>query len=437
VNEALEPAEQRLRPVLRTASPVLSPDRGLDAVNLLLAGCGSVYGAFIPVYLTEQAWTQAQIGFLLTLNTIASMVFQVPAGLMIDLLGPRRRQVLAVAVIGMGLTPLLLAVAPQPVVALPALVLLAAATSFPTPAVNAISLAVAGRAGFSERLGRNSRYGSIGAGCGALIMGVSISAGLQAGVFLFAVALTVPTPWAIYAIGPDRVHLSRHGIMQPNQAKAADHQGWRRLLRDKHLLIFGACVAMFSVASAGVLQVATVAVNAQLGAQSGLIIAAFLILPQIVVATISPSIARAAEIYGRRGVLLVGFATLPLRGGLFALLRSSYSLVPVQIFEGVGGAIFGVVVSLVSADLTHRTGYYTLCLSMLGLVAGLGTAVSTTLAGLVSDNLGRQAAFWALAACGVLAFVLVALAMPETREPARRRQAGIEVRPAENLPAPR
>ena len=142
---------------------------------MLLAGSGSVYGAFIPVYLTGHAWTQAQIGFLLTLNTAASMACQVPAGLIMDLIGPRRRHALAIAVIGMGVAPLLLALAPQWLPALLAMLLLAAATSFLTPAVNAISLAVVDRAGFSERLGRNSRYGSIGAGGGALVMGVCIS----------------------------------------------------------------------------------------------------------------------------------------------------------------------------------------------------------------------------------------------------------------------
>jgi MFS family permease len=422
VTADLEPM-RRSPSVILPASSAAPPDRGLDAVILLLAGSGSVYGAFIPVYLTVHAWSQAQIGFLLTLNTVASLVCQVPAGLIIDLLAPRRRQILALAVIGMGVAPFVLAVAPRQATAVLAMVLLAVATSVLTPAVNAISLAVAGRIGFSERLGRNSRYGSIGAGCGALVMGLCINAGLQSGVFLIAVALTIPTLWAISAIGPDRVYLSRHGIMPPDQENPPDSRGWRALLRDRRLLIFGACVASFSVASAGVLQVATIEVNAQLGARSGLIIAAFLILPQIVVAAISPAIARAAEVHGRRWILLVGFATLPVRGGLFALLRSTYALVPVQIFEGVGGAIFGVALSLVAADLTHRTGYYTLCLTILGLAAGLGTAMSTTLAGWVSDSLGREAAFWALAACGLLAFGLVAMAMPETREPPPIRAA--------------
>lgn len=121
---------------------------------------------------------------------------------------------------------------------------------------------------------------------------------------------------------------------------------------------------------------------------------------------------------------------------MFALIRNTYTLIPVQILEGFGGAIFGVMLSLVASDLTHRTGYYTLCLSMLGLAAGLGTAVSTTMAGLVSDNFGRSAAFWVLAACGVLAVGMVALWMPETGEPALGPRVGPEEQPSSKEPRP-
>ena len=77
---------------------------------------------------------------------------------------------------------------------------------------------------------------------------------------------------------------------------------------------------------------------------------------------------------------------------------------------------------LVAADLTRVTGNYTLCLSLFGLASGLGSAVSTSLAGWVTDSFGRTAAFWALAAAGMAAAALVALAMPETRLPAEAKE---------------
>ena len=409
---------RRLGLVLKPIEPCQIPDRGLDMVNLLLAASGSAYGTFIPVYLTAHAWGQARIGEVLAFNTIAAMICQSPAGLLIDLVGPRRRLVLSLAVLTMGATPLLIVFAPSAIPVVIALLLQAMASSLLTPAVAAISLSLCGRTWFSERLGRNGRYGSIGAALGALIMGTCIELGWQNASFIIAGALTVPTLWAIRMIGADRVHLLRHGIgSHPNHKPPPGHPGWRGLLRERRLLIFAMCVAFFSLASAGLLQIAAVGINARMGARSGPVLAAMVIVPQLVVIWISPAIARAVEIYGRRPLLLAAFATLPLHAGLFAVIRNGYALIPIQTLEGAGGAIYGVLLSLVSDDLTRRTGYYTLCLSMLGLASGLGAAMSSTLAGRVADAAGRPAAFIALTVCGVLAFAFAALAMPETKVP--------------------
>ena len=88
-------------------------DTGLDLLNLLLAGSGSAYGAFIPVYLASHAWTQTHIGMALTVGTVVSMLCQVPAGMIVDALGSRRRRILAVAILASCITPLLFAWMPR------------------------------------------------------------------------------------------------------------------------------------------------------------------------------------------------------------------------------------------------------------------------------------------------------------------------------------
>ena len=384
-------------------------NRGLDALNLLLSGAGAAYGAFIPVYLTSHAWTQTRIGLVLTVATLASMACQVPAGLLVDALASRRRTLLFLGVLSVGITPLVFALWPRNLPILLAMLLQAVAGSALSPAIAATSLAVAGRAGFGERLGRNSRYGSIGAGLGAAMMGACTYFGTERTIFIIAAILVFPALWALRKIGPDREQTTadqeeRPGLLAPLV-----------LLRERRLFIFALCLALFQLASIAVLQLAAVATTARLGGRAGLVIAAFLIVPQVVVALFSPAIGRAAERYGRRTILLISFATVPLRGAFFALLRNPYTLIPVQVLEGAGGAAFGVMMPLVAADLTRKSGHYTLCLSLLGLASGLGTALSTSLAGWVTDGYGRPAAYWVLAATGLAAVALVAFAMPETR----------------------
>jgi MFS family permease len=385
-------------------------------LNLLLSAAGAAYGAFIPVYLTGRAWTQTQIGLVLTIGTITAVLCLLPAGMLIDAARAWRRRILAGALLVGALAPLLFAALPQPLFVSMAVVLQAAAASLFTPAIAAISLGVAGHAGLGERLGRNARYGSIGAGLGAAMLGACSIWGGERGVFVLAAILTMLGLLALRRIGPDRTDAA----VEPEEGGFA---GWRasvRLLRDRRLLVFALCLVLFQVASIAVVQLAAVEATRRMGAQAGMVIAAMVIVPQVVAAWLAPWIGRYAERWGRRRVLLAGFATVPVRDVLFAVIRHPLGLVPVQTLEGAGGAVFGVMIPLVAADLTRSSGFYTSCLGLLGLAGSLGSAVSTSLAGWIADRFGRPAAYWALAVIGLLALAVLWWAMPET---SRRRIA--------------
>ena len=57
---------------------------------------------------------------------------------------------------------------------------------------------------------------------------------------------------------------------------------------------------------------------------TGFVVSAAIIVPQIVVAACSPWAGRLAQRIGRKPILLFGFAALPLRGLLFALTRTPF-----------------------------------------------------------------------------------------------------------------
>jgi sugar phosphate permease len=80
--------------------------------------------------------------------------------------------------------------------------------------------------------------------------------------------------------------------------------------------------------------------------------------------------------------------------------------------------VFGLMVPLIAADATQKTGFLNLAITSVGLAAGIGATVSTTVAGWIADRAGMPAAFLALAAAGGLAVLVLFVLMPETR-PAR------------------
>jgi MFS family permease len=159
------------------------------------------------------------------------------------------------------------------------------------------------------------------------------------------------------------------------------------------------------------------------------VIAACIIVPQFIVAGLSPWVGRQAQSWGRRPVLILGFAALPLRALLFAAVSSAsspYLLVPVQMLDGISAAVFGVMLPLIAADVAGGKGRYNLCIGFFGLAAGVGATLSTAIAGFVADKFGVNTSFFGLAAAGALAVGLVWLAMPETRDAAANEEAAKE-----------
>ena len=57
-------------------SPSFASLRGLDGVNLFLAGVLSGFGPYVAAYLAEQNWTQQSIGFVLTAGGFAGLLGQ-------------------------------------------------------------------------------------------------------------------------------------------------------------------------------------------------------------------------------------------------------------------------------------------------------------------------------------------------------------------------
>ena len=115
-------------------------------------------------------------------------------------------------------------------------------------------------------------------------------------------------------------------------------------------------------------------------------------------------------------MLLLGWAALPLRGLLLAVLPGAWLLIAAQAVSGISAAVFGVMLPLLAADITRGTSHFNLCMGALGLAVYLGAALSTTLGGWIADAAGVQLAFAALALIGLLGTLAVWLAMPETRD---------------------
>ncbi len=397
--------------------PLRRGERGLDWHNFFVANVQTGFGPFIAVYLATDAWTQGEIGAALSVGTIAGMVSQLPGGALVDALQNKRFAAL-LACIAIGASAVMLALWPDWLPVLWAEVLHGFGSAMLPAAIAAMSLALVGRAGLGERLGRNARFAAFGNAIAAAVMGAVGSYVSEIAVFYLTAALMLP---AIAALGAVPA-----GAATRRPVQAAAGQGWweaASLLLSYRVLVFAAAVLLFHLGNAAMLPLVAGGVTKSIGSAASAVIAACIVLPQLLVGAASPLVGRAADRWGRRPVLLLTFLAVPVRGVLLAAVTEPVPLVGVQLLDGVSAAGFGVLLPLLAADVTRGTNRFNLCMGLFGLAGGLGATLSTALAGRVADQYGNWLALLALAAAGLASVLLLLVAMPETR-PAAEEMVG-------------
>lgn len=401
-------------PPWQPPSPSRQSLRGLDWFIFFLADVQTGFGPFIAVYLTTEKWTQVEIGLVLSIGGIVGLIGQMPGGAIIDA-AKSERLVAGLAIATIACCALAYAALPIFPVVVTAAILHAAASCVLGPAIAAISLGLVGPLAIGERLGRNARFASLGNGVAAAVMGTAGYLLSSRSVFLVTFLLAIPTLIALSRIREEEVDVARcHGAMPREAAAQADTNVWH-LVRQRPLLIFALSVLLLQLANAAMLPLMASVVTARSSQWATVLIAACIIVPQAIVALVSPSVGRKAQAWGRRPLLLIGFGALAIRGLLFATVRDPYLLVLVQAFDGVTAAVFAVMIPLIVADVAFGSGHFNLAQGIVGTATGIGASLSTVLGGYVSDRFGSSTAFVGLACVAAAGLLLILLVMPETR----------------------
>jgi predicted MFS family arabinose efflux permease len=411
-NEPLSPEPTRQPP-----SPSRQSLRGLDWFIFFLADVQTGFGPFIAVYLTTQKWTQVEIGFVLSIGGLVALMGQMPGGAIVDA-ARSERLVAGLAVAAIGVCALGYAAWPIFPVVVAAATLHAAASCVLGPAIAAISLGLVGPLAIGERLGRNARYASLGNGVAAAVMGTAGYLLSSGSVFIVTAILAIPTLLALSRIREWEIDPARaHGAVT-REVPDPDATSVMKLVRQRPLLIFAGAVLLLQLANAAMLPIMAGVVTTRSPQWASALIAACIIVPQAIVALFSPSVGRKAELWGRRPLLLIGFAALAIRGVLFSTVSDPYLLVAVQVFDGVTAAVFSVMIPLVIADIAFGSGHFSLAQGIVGTATGIGASLSTVLAGYVSDRFGSSVAFLGLAVVAAAGLAMIWLVMPETRRSA-------------------
>jgi MFS family permease len=387
--------------------------RGLDWTNFFMADVQVGFGSFLAFYLADLGWSKQHVGLALGVGGLTAVLAQIPGGALADAV-PWKRALAAAGIISTALAAVILAFWPSFLLVFVAEIMHGLSGGMVGTAITAISLGLAGRHGISSRIGRNYRFAAAGNALTAALMGTLGVYIANNAIFVAAALLCIPAMIALARIRPDEIdYIRARNARRRDQSFSIERVF--NLAKNRSLIVFTCCLVLFQLADASLLPLIGENLAQSRTAGSPLIMAGLLIGPQIIVAVLAPWVGYWSELWGRKPLLLIGFASEVLRAMLCALVSDPWLLLVIQLLNGVTGAIVTVLTVLVLTDLTAGTGRFNLTQGMVGTLTGIAAAISTALMGFIVHAIGDAAGFLLMAAISAAALALLWTLLPETK----------------------
>lgn len=417
-------------------SPSTFSLRALDALNIFLADVRDGLGPYLAIYLSTRQWEAGKIGMAMSAMGLATVAAQTPAGALLDATRHKRTAISAAA-LAVAVGAVMMALRPTLPFILSAQVLMGLAVAVFPPAIAAVTLGLVGHARFARRTGRNEAFNHAGNVAAALLAGAIGDYVAYEGIFYLLAGMCLASIVSALAIRSREIDYELARGAEHRQPEEAPAAGSRQpmhaakistLFKDRRVLAFAVAVVLFHVANAAMLPL--VGQKLTLGKAEGAAgyMSACIIAAQLVMVPVALLASRLAESWGRKPTFLIGFAVLPLRGALYTCTDNPYALVAIQLLDGIGAGIFGVVGVLVIADLTEGTGRFNLMQGALATATGIGASLSNLMTGYVVQATTQNVGFVVLATVAGLALLFYMLFVPETRGPiADSSRAAVEL----------
>jgi MFS family permease len=378
----------------------------LDWLNFFLADVRGGVGPFLVTYLLAVLhWNPAKIGVAMSVMGIANLLAATPCGALVDAVKKKRLLIVAGALL-MGVGCTFITIFPNFYFINAAQIVTGVVSALFAPAVAAITLGLVGQQMFAIRIGRNEVFNHAGNVATALLAGIVGYLLGQEWIFYLVAIIGGASAVSVLFIRNDDIDYlrSRGGALKitPDGVVALSV---RALFADRKILIFTAAVTLFHFANAAMLPLAGQLLTRNHESFASLNMSACIVAAQLIMIPVAFLSGKYGESWGRKPVFLIGFAILPIRGFLYIL----------QVLEGIGAGIFGVLSVVVIADLTKGTGRYNLVLGAMATAIGIGASLSDVVSGYIVNAWGFNTGFLFLASVAALALTIFGLMMPETK----------------------
>lgn len=383
----------------------------LNAANVLQAETVGVILPVLNVFLKNANWRYDEIGWATAIAGLGTLLFQAPAGWLTDKLACRRALFVAAALLT-GLTLGLLPAVPRTHLWIDGLLFVSGAVqSLFGPLFGALALALARHQHLNRVMGSNQSWnhaGNVAAAAGAIAL---VSAGGLTAIFSAASICSVIAAGAILLMREK--DLDEHVASGLDSANASQKAEWSYLFKDRTVLLLLVSIFLFHLANAPILPVVALYVKHLGGSDNWM--TATVLTAQVVMIPVAWLAGRYCDRWGRKPVLMIAYAVLPLRIAAYAFARSPQTVVYLQALDGIGAGIYGVAVAAVSADLTKRRGGFNTLMGLFATALAVGGVIGPALSGIFVEHAGFEKTFFLFAAVAAAGAAVFAVFVPETR----------------------
>ncbi len=378
---------------------------GLNAANFFQAEAVGVVLPVLNTFLKEAHWNYSQIGVATAIAGLGTLLFQTPAGILVDRIKSRRALFFFASIavgVCFGLVPFVPSLWIDPL-----LFLSGVAQSLFIPVLGALALGLVGYRALNRTLGENQCWNHAGNIVSALLAFVAVKHFGSASIF-YAVALaSLVGAFSVFVISARDLNedlASGDGTKEKSK--------WSELLRDRSVLFLLAAVTLFHLANAPVLPVTALYIK-KLGGPDEL--TTFTVLSaQIVMVPVAWAAGRLCDSWGRKAVMAVAFWVLPARILSYTLAHNPHMVVFLQALDGIGAGIYGVAIVAFAAALTRGTGKFNSLLGLFATAQAVGGVVGPILSGLALQHFGFALTFTGFATLALLAALLFQSMVPGT-----------------------
>ncbi|WP_270992852.1 MFS transporter [Campylobacter upsaliensis] len=367
-------------------------------LNFFIADVNDGLGPYLGVFLKEHQFTESQIGLITTSASLCALIFGIFLGVLIDKTH-FKRGIIALCIVGIVLATGANYFYPHFTFTLMAQIAIALCAVCLAPAFSAITLGIVGQKGFSKQISLNEAYKHAG---------TAFSAGLS---FIFALYYGIGAIFIITALMGvcALVFLALLKSSQINHAVACGKEEGveiplRKALGDVRVLFLGLVMFCFHLSNAYMLPLLSQRAHTLGVDSSGAYAAATILIAQCTMIGISLLCMRLLQTkrnphFSSIYVYLMGIALFGLivRGGVAAHFDGILAMIIVQILDGVGAGIVGVILPLLVAMLMRGSGHINAAFACVMTFGGVGAALSGSLGGYIAQYFGYFYAYLTLA----------------------------------------